>query len=193
MNLSALHSGLPQAPINPLTEAQPSANALPRVPAGTLSGEDFAAFLRNQVNALKSMQRQEVAASKAANPSTAKPEAPPSKVQRAPAEPARSETARAEPSNDRQGDHADAKRAVDLRADQQNDQRNLADQAQANNAKAVNAEPASENQALPNETQDSSVAATDGKPPACQQPSSEYQHRHLAGGRRSHPDQHQLG
>ena len=52
MNLSALHSGLPQAPINPLTEAQPSANALPRVPAGTLSGEDFAAFLRNQVNAL---------------------------------------------------------------------------------------------------------------------------------------------
>jgi len=161
MNLSALHSGLPQAPINPLTEAQPSANALPRVPAGTLSGEDFAAFLRNQVNALKSMQRQEVAASKAANLSTAKPEAPPSKVQGAPAEPARSETARAEPSNDRQLDHADAKRAADLHADQQNDQRNLADQAQANNAKAVNAEPASENQALPTETQDSSVAATD--------------------------------
>ena len=165
MNLSALHSGLPQAPINPLTEAQPSANALPRVPAGTLSGEDFAAFLRNQVNALKSMQRQEVAASKAANLSTAKPEAPPSKVQRAPAEPARSETARTEPSNDRKLDHVDAKREADLRADQQNDQRNLADQAQANNAKAVNAEPASENLALPTETHDSSVAATDTAPP----------------------------
>ena len=165
MNLSALHSGLPQAPINPLTEAQPSANALPRVPAGTLSGEDFAAFLRNQVNALKSMQRQEVAASKAANLSTAKPEAPSSKVQRAPAEPARSETARTEPSNDRKLNHADAKREADLRADQQNDQRNLADQAQANNAKAVNAEPASENQALPTETHVSSVAATDTATP----------------------------
>ena len=62
MNLSALNTGLKQAAANTAPEASPSGTASLRLPAGTLSGEDFAAFLRHQVRALKNNQRQEIAA-----------------------------------------------------------------------------------------------------------------------------------
>ena len=81
MNLSALNTGLAQAPTNPLTEAQTSANALSRLPSGTLSGEDFAAFLRNQIEALKHTKRQDLAASKAVNLPPGKLASPTNQVQ----------------------------------------------------------------------------------------------------------------
>lgn len=62
MNLSALNTGLTQAPIPTATEANTSMAGPPRAPAGTLSGEDFAAFLRNQIRALKNNERQDIAA-----------------------------------------------------------------------------------------------------------------------------------
>lgn len=62
MNLSALNTGLNQAAANTAPEVSPSGTAALRLPAGTLSGEDFAAFLRHQVRALKNNQRQEIAA-----------------------------------------------------------------------------------------------------------------------------------
>ncbi|MBP8020829.1 MAG: hypothetical protein KAY75_00105, partial [Limnohabitans sp.] len=62
MNLSALNTGLKQAAANTAPEVSPSGTAALRLPAGTLSGEDFAAFLRHQVRALKNNQRQEIAA-----------------------------------------------------------------------------------------------------------------------------------
>ena len=62
MNLSALNTGLKQAAANTAHEVSPSGTAALRLPAGTLSGEDFAAFLRHQVRALKNNQRQEIAA-----------------------------------------------------------------------------------------------------------------------------------
>lgn len=64
MNLSALNNGLTQAPMSNATEANTSLAAQQRPPAGTLSGEDFAAFLRNQINALKHTERQNLAAPK---------------------------------------------------------------------------------------------------------------------------------
>ena len=62
MNLNALNTGLTQAPLPTATEGLPSMAGSQRAPAGTLSGEDFAAFLRNQINALKHQERQEMAA-----------------------------------------------------------------------------------------------------------------------------------
>jgi len=62
MNLSALNTGLTQAPIPTATEANTALAGQQRAPAGTLSGEDFAAFLRNQIRALKNNERQDIAA-----------------------------------------------------------------------------------------------------------------------------------
>jgi len=62
MNLPALNTGLNQATANTSPEVNPAGTAALRLPAGTLSGEDFAAFLRHQVRALKTSQRQEIAA-----------------------------------------------------------------------------------------------------------------------------------
>ena len=62
MNLSALNTGLTQAPIPTATEANTALAGQQRAPTGTLSGEDFAAFLRNQIRALKNNERQDIAA-----------------------------------------------------------------------------------------------------------------------------------
>ena len=62
MNLSALNTGPTQAPISSATEASTSLAGQQRAPAGTLSGEDFASFLRNQIRALKNNERQDIAA-----------------------------------------------------------------------------------------------------------------------------------
>ena len=68
MNLSALNTGLNQATANNTPEVNASGNTPLRLPAGTLTGEDFAAFLRNQVRALKNTQRPEFAAETVARP-----------------------------------------------------------------------------------------------------------------------------
>ena len=62
MNLSALNTGLNQATVNNSPEVNTSGSASLRLPTGSLSGEDFAAFLRNQVRALKNSQRPDIAA-----------------------------------------------------------------------------------------------------------------------------------
>jgi flagellar hook-length control protein FliK len=62
MNLSALNTGLNQASANNTPEVSTPGNTPLRLPAGALSGEDFAAFLRNQVRALKNSQRPDIAA-----------------------------------------------------------------------------------------------------------------------------------
>lgn len=62
MNLSALNTGLQPTTVTNAPEVQTSGNASLRLPAGTLSGEDFAAFLRQQVRALQRSQRQDFAA-----------------------------------------------------------------------------------------------------------------------------------
>ncbi len=74
MNLSAMNTGLTQALATPLSEAQAPGHAAARLPSGTLSGQDFAAFLRQQVQGLKTMQRQEVAAAKTPPPPQGKPD-----------------------------------------------------------------------------------------------------------------------
>ena len=62
MNLSALNK-LANNGLAPTTnEALPSANALARLSSGAISGADFASFLHNQVQALKSNERQHLAA-----------------------------------------------------------------------------------------------------------------------------------
>ncbi len=133
MNLSAMNPGLTEALSTPLSEAKAPGHATARPPNGVLSGQDFAAFLRNQVHALKSTQRQEVAAAKAANLPTSKPEAPSNRLQRPPSEPAQPE-----PNGT-------------SRLDQANSQKTDLDNAGTDNAGA--AEPAN---ALPAEPADSS-------------------------------------
>jgi flagellar hook-length control protein FliK len=77
MNLSALNSGLSQAANPGSTEVNLLGGALSRPSFGTQSGEDFAAFLRQQIASLQTPQRQELAAesadklAKASPPSTA--------------------------------------------------------------------------------------------------------------------------
>ncbi len=62
MNLSALNK-LPSNGLAPATtEALPNASALARLSSGGMSGADFASFLHNQVQALKSSERQHLAA-----------------------------------------------------------------------------------------------------------------------------------
>ena len=89
MNLNALNTGLTQAPLPTATEASPSMAGLQRAPAGTLSGEDFAAFLRNQINALKNKERQDLAAAPV-------PPAPPRPERLTPFRPVREVTERVE-------------------------------------------------------------------------------------------------
>ena len=62
MNLSALNK-LPSNGLAPATtEALPNASALARLSSGGMNGADFASFLHNQVQALKSSERQHLAA-----------------------------------------------------------------------------------------------------------------------------------
>jgi flagellar hook-length control protein FliK len=68
MNLSALNSGLSQAN-NPISTEVNDLGALSRPSSGTQSGEDFAAFLRQQIASLKSAERQEIATEAAPLPS----------------------------------------------------------------------------------------------------------------------------
>lgn len=68
MNLSALNTGLNPGPVNNTPELNGPGQAALRLPSATLSGEDFAAFLRNQVRALKNSQRPELAAAPMAAP-----------------------------------------------------------------------------------------------------------------------------
>ena len=68
MNLSALNTGLNPGPVHNAPEPNGPGQAALRLPPGTLSGEDFAAFLRNQVRALKNSQRPELAAAPVASP-----------------------------------------------------------------------------------------------------------------------------
>lgn len=68
MNLSALNTGLNPGPVNNSPELNGPGQAALRLPTGTLSGEDFAAFLRNQVRALKNSQRPELAAAPVSAP-----------------------------------------------------------------------------------------------------------------------------
>jgi flagellar hook-length control protein FliK len=65
MNLSALNSGLSQAANPGSTEVNHLGGALSRPSFGTQSGEDFAAFLSQQIASLQSPQRQELAADSA--------------------------------------------------------------------------------------------------------------------------------
>lgn len=73
MNLSALNSGLSQAANPGSTEVNHLVGALSRPASGTQSGEDFAAFLRQQIASLQTPQRQEVAADSAVKPVKAHP------------------------------------------------------------------------------------------------------------------------
>ena len=68
MNLSALNSGLSQAANPGSTEVNHLGGALSRPSSGTQSGEDFAAFLRQQIASLQTPQRQELAADSAIKP-----------------------------------------------------------------------------------------------------------------------------
>ena len=61
MNLSALNSGLSQAANPGSTEVNNLGGALSRPSSGIQSGEDFAAFLRQQIASLQNSQRQELA------------------------------------------------------------------------------------------------------------------------------------
>jgi len=143
MNLSAMNPGLTEALSTPLSEAKAPGQATARPPNGVLSGQDFAAFLRNQVNALKSTQRQEVAAAKAANLPTSKPEAPSSRLQRPASEPARPE-----PNSTRRLDQANSQKAdVDNTG---------MDNAGMDNAGMDNAGAAEPTHALPAEPADTS-------------------------------------
>jgi len=65
MNLSALNSGLAPSATPVSTEANNLGGALSRPSSGTQSGEDFAAFLRQQIASLQTPQRQELAADSA--------------------------------------------------------------------------------------------------------------------------------
>ena len=65
MNLSALNSGLSPSATPVSTEANNLGGALSRPSSGTQSGEDFAAFLRQQIASLQTPQRQELAADSA--------------------------------------------------------------------------------------------------------------------------------
>ena len=65
MNLSALNSGLAPSATTVSTEANNLGGALSRPSSGTQSGEDFAAFLRQQIASLQTPQRQELAADSA--------------------------------------------------------------------------------------------------------------------------------
>ena len=65
MNLSALNSGLSPNATPVSTEANNLGGALSRPSSGTQSGEDFAAFLRQQIASLQTPQRQELAAGSA--------------------------------------------------------------------------------------------------------------------------------
>ena len=65
MNLSALNSGLAPSATTVSTEANNLGGALSRPTSGTQSGEDFAAFLRQQIASLQTPQRQELAADSA--------------------------------------------------------------------------------------------------------------------------------
>ena len=65
MNLSALNSGLAPSTTPVSTEANNLGGALSRPSSGTQSGEDFAAFLRQQIASLQTPQRQELAADSA--------------------------------------------------------------------------------------------------------------------------------
>ncbi len=80
MNLSALNTGLNQATVNNSPEVNTSGNTSLRLPTGALSGEDFAAFLRNQVRALQHSQRPEIAAAPVAKPLPPAERATPSSV-----------------------------------------------------------------------------------------------------------------
>ncbi len=104
MNLNALNTGLTQAPLPTATEGLPSMAGSQRAPAGTLSGEDFAAFLRNQINALKHQERQEIAAAPL-------PPAPPRAERLTPYRPVREAQARdeREPSQPVRADQAEDK------------------------------------------------------------------------------------
>ena len=75
MNLSALNSGLAPSATPVSTEANNLGGALSRPSSGTLSGEDFAAFLRRQIASLQTPQRQELAADSADKPSEKSPSA----------------------------------------------------------------------------------------------------------------------
>ncbi len=70
MNLSALNTGLSQTNNPVSTEVNSPGGALSRPAFGTQSGEDFAAFLRQQMASLQSPQRQELATDKAKSPAT---------------------------------------------------------------------------------------------------------------------------
>lgn len=65
MNLSALNSGLAPSATPVSTEVNNLGGALSRPSSGTQSGEDFAAFLRQQIASLQTPQRQELAADSA--------------------------------------------------------------------------------------------------------------------------------
>jgi flagellar hook-length control protein FliK len=75
MNLSALNSGLAPSATPVSTEANNLGGALSRPSSGTLSGEDFAAFLRRQIASLQTPQRQELAADSADKPAKKSPTA----------------------------------------------------------------------------------------------------------------------
>ena len=75
MNLSALNSGLTPSATPVSTEANNLGGALSRPSSGTLSGEDFAAFLRRQIASLQTPQRQELAADSADKPAKKSPTA----------------------------------------------------------------------------------------------------------------------
>ena len=110
MNLSALNTGLTQAPIPSATEANAALAGQQRAPAGTLSGEDFAAFLRNQIRALKNNERQDIAAAPAPSPA---PPAPPRAEHLSPYRPVReasdgAQRDTAKPVKAKESAHADA-------------------------------------------------------------------------------------
>ena len=75
MNLSALNSGLAPSATPVSTEANNLGGALSRPSSGTQSGEDFAAFLRQQIASLQTPQRQELAADSADKPAKKSPTA----------------------------------------------------------------------------------------------------------------------
>ena len=75
MNLSALNSGLGSSVTPVSTEANNLGGALSRPSSGTLSGEDFAAFLRRQIASLQTPPRQELAADSADKPAKKSPTA----------------------------------------------------------------------------------------------------------------------
>jgi len=73
MNLSALNSGLAPSATPVSTEANNLGGVLSRPSSGSQSGEDFAAFLRQQIASLQTPQRQELAADSGDKPSKKSP------------------------------------------------------------------------------------------------------------------------